>query len=101
MAKKKRKLPLVRKAMNFMAQDTGRVVEGAYCTIAKVGGKEIHRTGRGRDWKERPINPFTGKGYGEYTKVEVKSGRAKQSRLQKETQKKTRKGKYRVVRFGW
>ena len=98
MGKKKRKLNHIRKVTNFISQESGRQVERAYYSMAKAGGKEIERTSRGSDYRERPTN-IMGKGVGRWNLVEVKTGKAKTSRLQNKTRKKVGKGRDRVVRF--
>lgn len=58
---------------------------------------KVERTGRGHDFKYTTENPVTGKKTKKY--LEVKTGKkAKQSKLQKATQKKMGK-KYKVVRI--
>jgi len=59
-------------------------------------GYEVERTGRGHDYVRRKRDLFTGRvTRTEY--VEVKSGNAQLSDLQKKTKKK-KKGNYRTVR---
>ena len=61
-----------------------------------IMGYEVERTGRGHDYVRRERDLVTGRvKKTEY--VEVKSGNAKLSPLQKETKKK-KKGRYKVVR---
>ena len=98
---RKRKLNHIRKVTNFLSQENGRQLERAYFSMAKVQNKEIYREPRGSDYKERNINPLTGKGVGGYTLTEVKTGRARKTKLQDKTKKKVGKGRYKEVRFGW
>lgn len=98
MAKKKRKLNHIRKVTNFISQESGRQIERAYYSMAKSEGKEIERTSRGSDYRERSTN-LMGKGVGRWKYKEIKTGGAKTSRLQNKTRKKVGKGGYEVVRF--
>jgi predicted Holliday junction resolvase-like endonuclease len=78
------------------ARRKGRAGEEMYRFQATLQGKEVERTGRGHDFIERRRDLFTGKVTS--TKyVEVKTGRARLSELQKNTKKK-KKGGYKVVR---
>ena len=64
-------------------------------------GKEVVRTGRGSDYRERKRDPWTGRVTSSRL-VEVKSGKAKLSKLQRKTKK--RKSNYTVKRvnpLGW
>jgi hypothetical protein len=58
-------------------------------------GYETERTGRGHDYRRRKRDPWTGQVIRSEV-VEVKSGNAKLSPLQKKTKKKL--SNYRVVR---
>ncbi|WAC05963.1 MAG: hypothetical protein OS112_04845 [Methanoregula sp.] len=76
-------------------QRKGKAAEDQAMMRDNMMGYETERTGRGHDYRRRKRNPFTGR----VTKsevVEVKSGNAKLSPLQKKTKKK--KSNYRVVR---
>jgi hypothetical protein len=75
----------------------GQMAEMAYVSGRNLEGYETKRTGRGSDYAERKVDPWTGK-KGPKTLVEVKSGGAKLSRLQKKTKKKS--SRYRVERGG-
>lgn len=75
---------------------TGNLKEKTYSVAAQAGGKEVQRTGKGSDYRERKVDLLTGK-KGRWKYVEVKSGGAKLSKLQKKTKKKMG-GKYKVVR---
>ena len=59
-----------------------------------LGGYQVKRTGRGHDFKATRQDVFTGKKETKY--VEVKSGNAQLSKLQKKT--KGKKGNYVVER---
>lgn len=61
-------------------------------------GYDVKRTGRGSDFEVTKKNFFTGK-VEDKRLVEVKSGKAKLSKLQKKTQKSTKN--YTVDRRGW
>jgi hypothetical protein len=77
------------------ARRKGRAGEEAYKFGAMLRGVEVERTGRGHDYVERRKDLLTGRVRS--TKyVEVKTGRAKLSKLQKKTKKK-KKGAYKVV----
>ena len=65
--------------------------------LSNIGNK-VERTGRGSDYKVTKTDPWTGKKTTVYH--EVKSGRAKTSKLQNKTKKKM-KGRYRVTRVGF
>ncbi len=76
-------------------QRRGKAAEEQAMMRDRLSGYETERTGRGHDYRRRKRNPFTGR----VTKsevVEVKSGNATLSPLQKKTKKK--KSNYRVVR---
>jgi hypothetical protein len=76
------------------ARRKGKAGEEAYKFQAMLQGKEVKRTGRGHDFKETTRNLWTGKVRTKY--VEVKTGKARLSKLQKRTKKK-KKGAYKVV----
>jgi len=95
----KRKLNHIRKVTNFISQESGRQIERAYYSMAKAGSKEIERTGRGSDYRERGTNPLTGKGVGRWRYKEIKTCGAKTSRLQNKKKKRVGEGWYDVVRF--
>ncbi len=65
-------------------QMTGNFAETLYTVDAAASMKETRRTGIGSDYEERTVNPLTGK-KGRWRKVEIKSGGAKLSKLQKKT----------------
>jgi len=74
----------------------GRAGEEAYRLQATLQGKEVERTGHGHDFIERRKDWLTGRVIS--TKyVEVKTGGARLSKLQKKTKKK-KKGGYKVYR---
>jgi hypothetical protein len=85
--KKRRKLEEARRK--------GRAGEEAYKFGAMLRGAEVERTGRGHDYIERRRDLFTGKVSTKY--VEVKTGRAELSKLQRKTKKKM-KERYTVAR---
>jgi hypothetical protein len=62
----------------------GNLAEGLYTMDAAASMKETRRTGHGSDYEERIVNPLTGK-KGRWRKVEIKSGGAEKSKLQKKT----------------
>lgn len=73
----------------------GKAAEDQAMSRDTMRGYEVERTGRGHDYRRRKRDLLTGR----VTKsevVEVKSGKAKLSPLQKKTKKK--KSNYRVVR---
>jgi hypothetical protein len=78
------------------ARRKGAAGEETYRWQATLQGKEVERTGRGHDFIERKRDFLTGRVTS--TKyVEVKTGKARLSKLQKKTKKK-KKGGYKVVR---
>jgi hypothetical protein len=88
--KKQKKQDTIRK--NYRK---GKAAEEQAMMRDNFQGYETERTGRGHDYRRRKRDPWTGR----VTKsevVEVKSGKAKLSPLQKKTKKK--KSNYRVVR---
>lgn len=91
------KLNMVRRATNMMAQDRGRQAENIYATSQKAIGNSVRRTGRGSDFAVTATDCW-GRPVGKTKLVEVKTGKAKTSRLQKATKKKNPKN-YEVVRF--
>jgi hypothetical protein len=76
-------------------QAKGRAAEDQAMMRDNLMGYETERTGRGHDYRRRKRDPFTGRVI-KSEPVEVKSGNAKLSPLQKKTKKK--KSNYRVVR---
>ena len=50
----------------------GKLAEDSYTLSAQIQGKEVQRTGRGSDFKERKADMFTGR-KGPWRHVEVKS----------------------------
>lgn len=73
----------------------GRAAEEEFRLKCALQGKEVERTGRGSDFRVRTRNPLTGK-VTRSELVEIKSGNAKLSELQRKTKRK--KSNYRVVR---
>jgi len=73
----------------------GKAAEDWTVTSYSMRGYEVERTGRGSDFRVRKRDPFTGRVV-ESKLVEVKSGKAKLSELQKKTKKK--KSNYKVDR---
>ncbi|MEM3625689.1 MAG: hypothetical protein QXF35_03980 [Candidatus Bilamarchaeaceae archaeon] len=65
-----------------MNKARGSLFENIAMARSEAMGREVKRTGRGSDYVERKINPITGK-KGKPTYVEVKTGRARLSPLQK------------------
>jgi hypothetical protein len=78
------------------ARRKGRAGEEAYKFQAMLQGKEVERTGRGHDFIEKRRDLLTGK-VTSTRYVEVKTGGARLSKLQKRMKKK-KKGAYKVVR---
>lgn len=78
----------------------GDLAESTYVTDRTLKGHEVKRTGKGSDYEERK-SYFLSRRKGPKKLVEVKSGGAKQSKLQKKTQKKAKKrGRgYTVMRY--
>jgi hypothetical protein len=76
-------------------QAKGRAGEDQAMSRDRMMGYEVERTGRGHDYRRRKRDLFTGRVIKSEV-VEVKSGNAKLSPLQKKTKKK--KSNYRVVR---
>ena len=79
----------------------GKAAEEQYELMSTFEGKEVVRTGRGSDYRERKRDPWTGRVTSSRL-VEVKSGKAKLSKLQRKTKKK--KSNYTVKRvnpLGW
>ncbi len=75
----------------------GKMGEDTYKMQSQMAGKEVQRTGRGSDFRERKVDPWTGK-KGPWKLVEVKSSAtAPVSHLQK---KGIRSGKVKLVRPG-
>jgi hypothetical protein len=73
----------------------GKAAEDAYVMRAEFAGYEVERTGRGHDFRVRKRDPWTRKVT--YSGVrEVKSGKAKLSKLQSKTKKK--QSNYKVIR---
>jgi len=77
----------------------GLTAENSYRTKAFTEGKKLIRTGKGHDFVAQQVDVF-GKTFGKKTFIEVKSGKAKQSKLQKETQAKN-KDNYQVERIDY
>jgi len=66
----------------------GRAAEENVRTRYEMDGYKVKRTGIGHDFKVSKTNIFTGKKTTKY--IEVKSGKAKLSRLQKRTKRKSK-----------
>jgi len=73
----------------------GKAAEEQFRVKCSFEGKEVERTGRGHDFRVRTRDPWTGRVVRSEL-VEVKSGNADLSDLQKKTKKK--KSNYRVKR---
>ncbi len=86
-----KKLSVVRRANNKIAQDSGRMAEKVFFSIQRASGNTVKRTGGAGKGDFDVWDRTTGK----KTSVEVKSGKAKLSKLQKKNKK------LKVVRFGW
>ena len=91
------KLGVIQRVINRISQDGGRVLETTYAAGARAY-MEVKRTGKGSDYMVRYINPLTGKGKGSWISIEIKSGRATTTNLQKAFQKKLGK-RYKVLRW--
>lgn len=76
-------------------QRRGRAAEERAMMRDRMMGYEVERTGRGHDYRRRQRDPWTGRVTSSEV-VEVKSGNAQLSPLQKKTKKK--QSNYRVVR---
>ncbi len=77
----------------------GKMAEDSSIVRSRFRGNEVQKTGRGSDYRERSVNPFTGQ-KGSWKYVEVKSSpTAPVSNLQKKTKEK-KGGRYRVERGG-
>jgi hypothetical protein len=77
-------------------QAKGRAAEDQAMMRDRLSGYDVERTGKGHDYVRRKRDIITGRVQKtEY--VEVKSGNAKLSPLQKKTKKK-KKGSYKTVR---
>lgn len=74
----------------------GSMAEQSYATSRTLQGYDVRRTGRGSDYVERKVDPFTGY-RGPPTQVEIKTGKSPLSDLQKKTKKRT--SNYRVERY--
>ena len=66
----------------------GKKAEYLYRATSELSGKKVRRTGKGSDYYEEKMGTY----------VEVKSGKGKLSKLQKETKRKKGK-KYNVKRY--
>lgn len=76
----------------------GRAGEEEYRWQATLQGKEVERTGRGHDYIERRRDLLTGR-VTSTRRVEVKTGGARLSRLQKRIKKKKKTKVYRTDPF--
>lgn len=74
----------------------GLIAEGTYVITQREQFSSVKRAPIGSDYVVQRINPLTGR-KGPKTLVEIKSGGAKLSKLQKKTRKKSKR--YEVVRF--
>ena len=74
----------------------GQMAESSYVTGRRLQGYDVKRKAHGSDYVERKVDFLTGR-KGKETLVEVKTGRAKLSKLQKKTKKKTKR--YRIERY--
>ena len=88
---------IIQKVVRKISQDSGRVLETAYAAGAR-SYMEVRRKPKGSDYMVRPIDSRTGKGKGKWTFIEIKSGGATLTRLQKIMQKKFPK-RYIVLRW--
>jgi len=75
----------------------GRAGEDAYRASAMLRGVELERAPRGRDFIERKRDPFTDR-VTSTKHVEIKTGNAKLSKLQKKTKRK-KGSNYKEVRM--
>jgi hypothetical protein len=91
--KKSKKQATAERLANSQAK--GKAAEDWTAVSYSIKGYEVERTGRGSDFRVRRRDPFTGRVV-ESKLVEVKSGNAKLSDLQKQTKK--RKSNYKVDR---
>lgn len=73
----------------------GKAAEEEFRYASALRGEEVERTGRGSDFRVRKRDPWTGRVTSSRL-VEVKSGKAKLSKLQRRTKRK--KSNYRVKR---
>jgi hypothetical protein len=76
-------------------QARGKAAEQQFELTSALEGEEVVRTGRGSDYRVRKRDPWTGRVTSSKL-VEVKSGKAKLSKLQRKTKKK--KSNYAVKR---
>lgn len=90
MSKRERKKAIIKDN-----QRKGRAAEDIVRMKYTLQGYEVERTGRGHDFRVRRRDLFTGKVV-ESKVVEVKSGKARLSKLQRKTKKK--KSNYKVER---
>ena len=74
----------------------GQFAEGLHVITRREQGYDVKRTGTGSDFVVQRMDIF-GRKRGPKRYEEVKSGKAKQSKLQKKAQGKTKR--YRVVRY--
>jgi len=77
-------------------KDRGRFAEGWFEMTSFARGTKVKRKPHGQDYIEYNSDVL-GNTRGKGTHVEIKTGRAKLSKLQKKTQKK-HKGNYKVLR---
>lgn len=77
----------------------GKLTEDLFVLSETAKGNEVRRTGRGSDFEVIRRDPLTGRSKGKML-YEIKSGNARESKLQQRT-KKRNKGRYSVVRSGW
>ncbi len=88
-----------KKRMTFALSKTkGKMAEVVYESMRPMQGYDVKRKPYGRDYEEQKVDFLTGKPRARKISVEIKTGRAKLSKLQQKTRKK-KKGSYRVERF--
>jgi len=78
------------------SKEKGKMGETAIALQYGLGGYEVERTPRGKDFTVRKRDLLTGR-VTQTKYIEVKTGRAKLSKLQEKTKKK-KKGSYKVER---
>lgn len=76
-------------------RQNGKSGEDTYRVIAMANGEELERAPHGKDFISRKRNPFTGK-VERTTHIEIKTGKAKLSKLQQKTKKQKRN--YKIIR---
>jgi len=76
----------------------GKMAEEGFVAYHSVGHNTVTRTGKGHDFK-KTHRSVIGRKYEGTTFHEVKTGKSKQSKLQKKTQKKMGPKRYKVDRI--